>query len=50
MGWEGDLGDKNVKASMLVVPTKLIDIVVGTKRFAIALNVVEEIIALRGPP
>jgi len=35
---------------MFVVPTKLIDVVVGTKSFAIGLNVVEEIIVLRRPP
>ena len=47
---EADLGDKNIKASMLVVPTELIYIVFSTKGFAIALNVVEEIFILSSPP
>jgi len=48
--YEGDLGEKHVETSMLVVPTKLIDGVFCTKSFTIAFNVAQEIIVLRRPP
>lgn len=47
--WETDLRDKNIKAGMLVVPTELIYIFFSTERFAIALNVIQEIVVLSGP-
>jgi hypothetical protein len=47
---ECDLGDKNVKASMFVVPTELIYVILCTKCFTIALNVVKEIVTLRRSP
>ena len=45
-----DLGDKNIEASMLVVPPELVAAVFCTEGLAVVLNVLEERVILGGSP